>query len=135
MGAAALSDRHPLADDRLALPALLPAADAVLAVGTRLLGPGNQPLRAGGGAPLIRIDADPTQLSRTAPATVGIAADAKLALAALVERVGRHNRPRPSRRDDLAAIKRAADRAAEHRRSRSPRSGWPCARRSRTTPS
>ncbi|HVG96324.1 MAG TPA: thiamine pyrophosphate-dependent enzyme [Chloroflexota bacterium] len=106
-GRGCLSDRHPLATIGLALPTLLPAADAVLAVGTRLLGPGNQPLRPAGDAPLIRIDADPAQLSRTATATVAIAADARPALAALVERVGRHNRPRPSRRDDLAAIKRA----------------------------
>ena len=106
-GRGSLSDRHPLATIGLALPLLLPAADAVLAVGTRLLGPGNQPVRPPGDAPLIRIDADPAQLSRTTAPTVGIAADARPALATLAERVGRHNRSRPSRRDDVATIKRA----------------------------
>ena len=41
---------------------------------------------------IVRIDADPTQLHRTVVATVGIAADAKLALAKLQERIGKHNR-------------------------------------------
>jgi acetolactate synthase I/II/III large subunit len=106
-GRGSLSDRHPLAAIGMALPVLLPEADAVLAVGTRLLGPGNQPVRPAGGAPLIRIDADPAQLNRTTPATIAIAADARPALAALTERVGRHNRTRASRRDEVAAIRRA----------------------------
>ncbi|HEX2037681.1 MAG TPA: thiamine pyrophosphate-binding protein, partial [Chloroflexota bacterium] len=67
-GRGALSDRHPLAAIAMALPALLPRADAILAVGTRLLGAGNQAVRAPAQAPLIRIDADPAQLNRTAPA-------------------------------------------------------------------
>jgi acetolactate synthase-1/2/3 large subunit len=100
----ALSDRHPLAALQLALPALLPPADAVLAVGTRLLGYGSTPAQAPG--TLIRIDADPTQLNRTIPASIGIAADAKLALAELAGRIGRHNRKRESRAGELAAIRR-----------------------------
>jgi acetolactate synthase-1/2/3 large subunit len=104
-GRGSLSDRHPLATISLALPALLPPADAVLAVGTRLLGAGNAPpVRSA--APLIRVDADPTQLNRTAPPTIGIAADAKPTLAQLAQRIGRHNRARPSRRDEVAAINR-----------------------------
>jgi acetolactate synthase I/II/III large subunit len=103
-GRGALSDRHPLAALQLALPALLPAADVVLAVGTRLLGSGSAPARTPG--VLIRIDADPAQLNRTVPATIAIAADAKLALAELAARTGKHNRRRESRAGELAAIRR-----------------------------
>jgi len=38
--------------------------------------------------------------------TVGIAGDAKLALAELVERIGKHNPQRSSRRDQVAALKK-----------------------------
>src|SRR5262245_19022074 len=99
-GRGALSDTHPLAMIQFALPDLLPKADAVLAVGTRMVSFANQPILIGPGRPLVRIDADAAQLSRTSPATLPIAADARLALADLAERIGRHNRRRPSRRDE-----------------------------------
>ncbi|MDP8922958.1 MAG: thiamine pyrophosphate-dependent enzyme, partial [Chloroflexota bacterium] len=60
------------------------------------------------GVPFIRVDADASQLNRAAPPTVGIVADAKLALAALVDGVERHNRARPDRSAELAALKAAA---------------------------
>ena len=50
-GRGALSDRHPLATLQLALPALLPTADAVLAVGTRLLGSRQRADASAGGRP------------------------------------------------------------------------------------
>lgn len=55
---------------------------------------------------MIRIDADATQLARTVVSDVGIEADAKLALASLAERIGKHNRKRASRREEVAAIRR-----------------------------
>jgi acetolactate synthase-1/2/3 large subunit len=58
------------------------------------------------GASLIRIDADDGQLNRTVVPTVGIAGDAKLALAELVERIGKHNQRRDSRRDQVATLKK-----------------------------
>jgi acetolactate synthase-1/2/3 large subunit len=106
-GRGSLSDRHPLATIQVALADLLPSCDAMLAVGTRGLGFGSQPIRMTGDAPFVRIDADPTQLNRTVPATVGIAADAKLALAELVGRIGKHNRRRLPRNDEVASINRA----------------------------
>lgn len=106
-GRGALSDRHPLATVPLALPDLLPRTDAILAVGTRALGYGNLPIQAPAGGHLVRIDADPAQLNRTTRATIGIAADAKLALAELAGRLGRHSGSRASRRDEVAAINRA----------------------------
>ena len=101
-----MSDRHHLAQIQFALPELLPSADAVLAIGTRMIQFANQPIDVGS-RPLIRIDADPKQINRTVTSTIGIVADAQLALAELTNRVARHNRKRPSRRDELNAIKRA----------------------------
>src|SRR5581483_11923852 len=106
-GRGAISDRDYHGLNQFALPDLLPRADAVLAVGTRMVNFANQPIVVADGRPLIRIDADPAQLNRTSPATIAIAADARRALAALAERIGRHNRKRGSRREELTALKRA----------------------------
>jgi acetolactate synthase-1/2/3 large subunit len=105
-GRGALSDRHPLSVFQLALSELLPSSDVVLGVGSRMLGYGNAPAHAAPGAQMIRIDADASQLTRTVVANVGIEADAKLALADLAERIGKHNRKRASRREEVATIKR-----------------------------
>ncbi len=79
----------------------------MLAIGTRLLGYGSAPATSSSSsATLIRIDADPTQLNRTFPAAIGIAADAKLALAELAARISKHNRKRASRASELAVIRR-----------------------------
>jgi acetolactate synthase-1/2/3 large subunit len=120
-GRGALPDSHPLAAIQFALPDLLPRADAVLAVGTRMVSFANQPIAATAGVPVIRIDADPAQLNRTTPAALAIAADAKLALGELANRIGAHNRKRPSRRDDLARVKRALD---EELNSSEPQAGF-----------
>ncbi len=108
-GRGALDMRHPLGQNPLALAELLPNADAVLAVGTRTVHFANMPLRVPSGCPLIRIDADGSQLHRGLTPSVGIVGDAKLALEALAERIGRHNRRRPSRRDESEAVKRGLD--------------------------
>jgi acetolactate synthase I/II/III large subunit len=108
-GRGALSDRHDLAQTQLALPDLLPTADAVLAVGTRLTTLVGQPIPVGNGRPLVRIDADPTQLNRTVASTIPIAADARLALAELANRIPGHNRRRPARRAESATLRRALD--------------------------
>ena len=104
-GRGAVSDKHPLALVQPALTELTPTADVILAVGTRGLGFGNVPLKPAAGATLIRIDADPTQLNRTVVSNIGIIADAKLALAQLVELLGKHTQKRDSRRDELAQLK------------------------------
>jgi acetolactate synthase I/II/III large subunit len=104
-GRGAVSDRHPLSAIQLALSELTPASDVILAIGSRMLGFGNAPLKPAPGAALIRIDADPTQLSRTVVSTIGITADAKLALGTLLQLVEQHNQPRESRREELARIK------------------------------
>jgi acetolactate synthase-1/2/3 large subunit len=96
---------------------LVPEADAVLMVGTRLA-PGlmqyQPPSWLTPDKTIVRIDIDPEEISRNFQPTVGILADARKSLAALAERVGRYNVSRPSRRDELNELKRyLADDAAK----------------------
>ncbi len=103
-GRGALSDRHYLAQMPLAGRELLSTADVVLAVGTRFLQPATQwGLKPG--QRVIQIDVDAEELGRNAPAEIAIEADARPALAALLPQVERWNRARPSRREELDAVK------------------------------
>ena len=104
-GLGAISSANTLAFGALALPHLLRDTDAVLAVGTKLLMQGGRMVMPPTGVPFVRIDADGGQLFRGAPPTVGIVADAKLALASLVDLAERHNRRRPDRAPELTALK------------------------------
>jgi acetolactate synthase-1/2/3 large subunit len=82
-GKGILSDRHYLAQNLLAGHDLWRATDVVVAVGTRF----NQPQTRWGldaDIKVIRIDIDPVEITRVARPRVGIVADAKAALAALI---------------------------------------------------
>ncbi|HEV2356189.1 MAG TPA: thiamine pyrophosphate-dependent enzyme [bacterium] len=103
-GKGALSDRHYLAEPLLAGAELSGSADAVLIVGTRFYQPASSDWGPRG-QPCVQIDIDPDEIGRNRPATVGIVADAAPALAALAEGLAAHNRVRPSRKDELAALK------------------------------
>ena len=103
-GKGIVSDRHYLAQSALAGHELWREADVVLAVGTRL----HQPqMRWGVDAylKLIRIDIDPTEITRILRPSLGIAADAKAALAALQHALERRNPRRQSRKEELEALK------------------------------
>ena len=79
-------------------------ADVVLAVGTRMY----EQYYGWGvdkGVKIVRIDVDPSEVARSGKPAIGIAADAKLALAALANALPGHNRKRPSREDELLAAK------------------------------
>jgi acetolactate synthase-1/2/3 large subunit len=104
-GKGAISDRHYLAEPLAAGPELAPSADAILIVGTRFYQPSLSDW-APREQPCVQIDIEADEIGRNRPATVGIAADAALALAALAERLETHNRSRPSRKDELAAFQR-----------------------------
>ncbi len=111
-GRGALSDRHDLAQNPIAGRELLPQADVVLAVGTRFVDPATSPWGLEPGRGVVQLDIDPAEIGRNYPPTIGLEADAKAGLAALVERVARHNRRRPSREAELAELKRGvAERA------------------------
>ena len=105
-GKGIVSDRHYLAQSALAGHELWREADIVLAVGTRL----HQPQLRWGvdrDLKLIRIDLDPVEITRYFRPALGIVADAKAGLAALYRALLRHAPSRPSRRDELEALKAA----------------------------
>ena len=101
-GAGVLDQRHPLSVRVTGGYRLWKTADVVLGVGTRL----HQQNDWGTDADMkvIHIDLDPTRPGRIRKPDVGIIADSKEALTALLKRLPRHLSKRPSRRDELQAI-------------------------------
>jgi acetolactate synthase-1/2/3 large subunit len=82
-------------------------SDAVLVVGSKLgaerTGQGKLPLVP----QLIHVDVDPAEIGRQYPATIGIVADARLALEALLGALDDDKGPRASRADEVAAAREA----------------------------
>ncbi len=107
-GRGSLSDRHELAQYPITSALLLEQADVVLAVGTRFLEPATAEWGIKGHHKLIHINVDPEDIGRIVRPTIGIEADAKPALLQLFNELGRSNRQRPSRRDELLALKERA---------------------------
>ncbi len=108
-GKGALDDRHDLAQNIVAARELTPRADVILVVGTRFLQPATSDWGPRDQA-VIQIDIDPEEIGRNYPPTIGIVADAKRALTALLDRLPSYNHRRPSRREELRALKdRVAD--------------------------
>ena len=105
MGRGALSDRHYLAQTNPAGFDLWQDADVVLGVGTRM----QTPMMFWGpkGKKILRIDIDPIEIGRHGKPALGIVADARAALAALIPEVARHNKQRASREAELNALKQA----------------------------
>ncbi len=91
-----------------ALNPLTQASDAVLVVGSKL-----GSMRTGGGrlalpANLVQIDIDPAEIGRNYPASVKVAADARLALEALLHELDDASpTERPSRAEEIAATREA----------------------------
>lgn len=107
-GKGALSDRHELALNSVGAMALIDDADVILCVGTRMIEPATYPWGLKPGRTVIHMDIDPQEVGRNYDVTVGITADARAGLAELIERLGRHNRSRASREDELNGIKQSA---------------------------
>jgi acetolactate synthase-1/2/3 large subunit len=107
-----LSSRHPLSLRMPAAHVLWLKADVVLAVGARM----QVPLLNWGHDPqlkLIRIDIDPAEHYRILPATVGIVADSRDAVAALIPAVAKSNPTRAVRQEELAALKAEVEERAK----------------------
>lgn len=86
-GKGVVSDRDDLAAGQLADNELRPGADVILAVGTRFLSPISSPIEVRDDQTLIRIDIDPEEIVRNGRANIEIEADARAALAALVDAI------------------------------------------------
>jgi acetolactate synthase I/II/III large subunit len=113
-GRGVLSDRDYRAQSgRLATQELVPNADVVLAIGTRFALAaflGQQPPIEVPGT-LIHAEIDPEELGRNRTPEIGLLGDAKHTASELVRRVGRYNRHRESRMQELIALREAQQRA------------------------
>jgi acetolactate synthase-1/2/3 large subunit len=103
-GKGTIDARHALAVPEAIGHRLWADADAVLAVGTRMYeqyyGWGvDSTIR------IVRIDIDPTEIARSGKPAVGIVGDARAVLAALADRLDRHNRKRGTRREELDPLR------------------------------
>ena len=106
MGRGVVSDRHYLSHTLPVGHKLWPDVDVVLVVGSRA----QQQLQVWGtdkALKVVRIDIDPTQMVRYGRPAVGIVADAGKALASLIPALGKHNKKRASREENLTALKSA----------------------------
>jgi len=111
-GKGALSDRDPLAQNILGGIELLPEADVIFAVGTRFVDPATAKWGVSRNHTIIQMDIDPAEIARNTPVSVGIEADAKAGLAALVHLMERDGRSQPSRSAELEELKHSiAERA------------------------
>ena len=102
-GRGILSSRHPFSHTYAAGEPLWEQADLAIAIGTRLTKPLIQ-WKNPDHLSLIRIDIAPQESGFLAPAAVTIAADSKDALRALLPRLPRYNRQRPSRNAEMLAL-------------------------------
>ena len=87
----------------------LPQADVILAVGSRMLFTPNVPWGIQPHQKVVQIDADPEELGRNIPATVGISADARLGVQALLAELGGRTRASQWTETEITAIRRQAD--------------------------
>ncbi len=88
----------------------LPQADVILAVGSRMMFTPNVPWGIQPHQKVVQIDADPEELGRNIPASVGIAADAGLGVQALLAELGGRTRDSQWTGTEITAIRQLADR-------------------------
>jgi acetolactate synthase-1/2/3 large subunit len=108
-GRGAVDDRHYLAQNMIAAGRQWPKIDAALVVGTKFL----LPISAWGwddDVKLVRIDPDPDQSVDKWVPDVHLVAHGKPSLAAIADRVLRHNRKRGSREAEWRDLQQVADR-------------------------
>ncbi len=84
-------------------------ADAVLAVGTRLV-PMVPAWGLDDGLKIVRLDVDPEEMTRSSTPAVAVRADAALGLRALLDAVPAHNRKRGDRTGEMTDLKAAVQR-------------------------
>ncbi len=107
-GKGAISARHYLGMNIFTGKELLPDADLIFVVGTRFMEPTTRPWGVKPGRTVIQMDIDPEEIGRNYEVALGIEADAKVGLAALIEESAKHNRSRASREQEFTALKDAA---------------------------
>ena len=88
----------------------LPQADVILAIGSRMMFTPNVPWGIQPHQKVVQIDADHEELGRNIPATVGIAADARLGVQALLAELGGRTQASQWTETEITAIRQQADR-------------------------
>lgn len=104
MGLGVLDTRHRLHAYLTMGRDLWPSSDAVLGIGTRMEFP-NVEWGVGDGQQIVQINIDATELDRYQTGTVGVHGDADEACRLLVDALGRHNRSRDDRAEELAELR------------------------------
>ena len=103
-GLGILPGDHPLSLSYPAAHSIWSQVDVALAVGTRMQRP-RQMWGTDDHLKVIHIDIDPEEQLRIAKPDVGLVADSREALRALIPAVEKYNTVRPSRREELADVK------------------------------
>ena len=88
----------------------LPQADVILAIGSRMLFTPSVPWGIQPHQKVVQIDADTEELGRNIPAAVGISADARLGVQALLAELGGKTHASQWTEAETTAIRRQADR-------------------------
>ncbi|MBT4939687.1 MAG: thiamine pyrophosphate-binding protein [Rhodospirillaceae bacterium] len=107
-GRGAVDDRHYLAQNMIGAARQWPKIDAALVVGTKFL----LPINSWGwddDVKLVRVDPDPDQSVGKWQPDVHLVAHGKPSLAAIADRVSRHNRSRESRKTEWSDLQQIAD--------------------------
>lgn len=104
-GKGSVSDRDDLVLGPMAGRELLPTTDVILAVGTRLIDMGGNPVKVRPDQTLIRIDIDPEEIVRGSRAAIEIEADAKAAIAALIDAISPDRAVDNDRMEKLRTLK------------------------------
>jgi acetolactate synthase-1/2/3 large subunit len=107
-GKGAIDARSHFALNTISVREELAQADVILVVGTRFLEASTQPWGPKGERTVIQLDIDPEEIGRNTSVTLGLVADAKAGLAALVDRVSAVGNSRPSREKELAELQAAS---------------------------
>lgn len=107
-GKGAISDRLPYAQGVLARAEYLPNADVIVLLGTRFIEAGEVVYLPSCDQDVIQIDIDPEEIGRNIPVRVGIEADLKAGLTALIDRLQRYNIKRESRVEEFATFQAGA---------------------------
>jgi acetolactate synthase-1/2/3 large subunit len=105
-GTSALPSHHPMALTWLAARALLPHADVVLVLGTRLI-EGGAPATLAPGTQAIYVNAEDADMGPPRPAGLQIRADARVALEALANTLGAFKGP--DRSPEVQALRKWCD--------------------------
>jgi acetolactate synthase-1/2/3 large subunit len=120
-GRGILDERHYLSHTATAGAILWRTCDVAIAIGSRLQGE-RMTWGMDDNIKIVHIDIDPTEINRVMKPEIGIVADAAEATGLLINALSKHNIKRPSREEEMLAIKAQAAEIMETKAG--PQMGW-----------